>query len=53
MNEQEIELMFSCLLHSVFKIKAVKDTPNDSEVATFVAKKIGEGVLLDKQKLFR
>ena len=51
MSEQEIELMFSCILTSVFKIKGIKEGINESEISVFVAKKIGEDVFFDKKKL--
>lgn len=51
MNEQEIELMFNCGLSSVFKIKGVREPVLESEIAVFVAKKVGQNVSMSKKQL--
>lgn len=51
MNEMEIELLFNCAFSSVFKIKGVREAVSESEIRSFVAKKIGMGVSMSKKQL--
>jgi hypothetical protein len=52
MNEMEIELLFNCAFASVFKIKGVREAVSESEIQSFVAKKIGLAVSMSKKQLF-